>query len=340
MQRFPGHGDNHVTFYTVGDERYFAGTVGLLNSLRLTGHHHELVVLDNGFTPGQRALLRAHCTLAEKPQDAVSYPWMLKPFPHLLNPTGTVVAIDSDMIVTHSLERILSLAGQGKICAYADGEDRRWFKEWEQFFALRGQLRHQVYVNAGFIAFSTRHWPHLLRRYWEACRAIGLRPTAAPGVPDSPWRAGDQDALNAVLMSEVPAEALAVQPFEEGPNLAMEARAYVRVVDPGTLACVCRGHVTMLLHQCDVPKPWQSRGWGRVRGNAYTRLLPRLLLAPDVALRLAPTDLPLWLRPGVAGMISLGGLSLLNAPTFHRGVKWMLPGWMVRPVQRYRRSMG
>jgi hypothetical protein len=142
--------------------------------------------------------------------------------------------------------------------------------------------------------------------------------------------------LNAVLMSEVPAEALAVQPVEEGPNLAKYPG--IRVVDAGTLACRCGGHATMLLHQADSPKPWQSRGWTRVRRNAYTRLLPRLLLEPDVALRLAPADLPLWLRPGITGRISLGGLSVMNAPTFQRGVKWMLPWWMVRPVQQYVRG--
>src|SRR5690349_8711865 len=114
---FPRLGDNHVTFYTIGDAGYFAGTVGLLNSLRLTGHHHELVVLDNGFTPRQRALLSAHCTLVEKSQAEVSNPCMLKPSPYLLNPAGTVVIIDSDMIVTRSLDEILTLAGQGKICA-------------------------------------------------------------------------------------------------------------------------------------------------------------------------------------------------------------------------------
>jgi hypothetical protein len=48
-----------------------------------------------------------------------------------------------------------------------------------------------------------------------------------------------------------------------------------------------------LLHHF-LAKPWLKA----TRSNIYSLLLPRLLLAPDVALRLEPEQLPLRLREG------------------------------------------
>ncbi|NJQ96832.1 MAG: hypothetical protein HC784_02240 [Hydrococcus sp. CSU_1_8] len=100
--------DRNVTFTPFSDARYFPGVVALLNSLRLTGHQHRLVILDCGLTPNQRESLQTHCTLFEMPKVLASNPTLFKPFPNLLNPTGTVVIIDSDMIVTRSLQKHLS----------------------------------------------------------------------------------------------------------------------------------------------------------------------------------------------------------------------------------------
>lgn len=82
---------------------------------------------------------------------------LFKPFPYLLNPTGTVIIIDSDMIVTRSLEEIINLTKQGKICAFPDPEDERWFSQWQQLFDLPNVPRNQIYVNASFVALSTIH---------------------------------------------------------------------------------------------------------------------------------------------------------------------------------------
>jgi hypothetical protein len=40
----------------------------------------------------------------------------MKTYAHLSRPSGTVVVIDSDMIVTGSLDHVLALASEGKIC--------------------------------------------------------------------------------------------------------------------------------------------------------------------------------------------------------------------------------
>jgi hypothetical protein len=51
-----------ITFFTICNEAYFPGLVGLINSLRLVGHDSPIVVGDCGLTPEQRAVLADHCT--------------------------------------------------------------------------------------------------------------------------------------------------------------------------------------------------------------------------------------------------------------------------------------
>ena len=72
--------------------------------------------------------------------------------------------------------------------------------------------------------------------------------------------------------------------------------AGVRLLEPQGLRCAYRdGARPYLLHHAS-RKPWLVR----MRSNVYSRLLTRLLLAPDVALRLDPGELPLVLRTGSA----------------------------------------
>ena len=49
-----------TTDYTVSSQAYFLGTAALLNSLRLTGNEGQVVVLDAGLMPEERAVLEAH----------------------------------------------------------------------------------------------------------------------------------------------------------------------------------------------------------------------------------------------------------------------------------------
>ena len=148
--------DAAATFYTVTDANFFPGTVALLNSLRLMGHRETLVVLDNGLTQDQRRRLGRHASIVDAPADPLRSPLTLKPFPFLVGASGTMVIIDSDMIVSESLADTLALAAEGQICMYPDhrGDQSRWFAEWEQVFALSKPPRHQTYLNAGFAAFS------------------------------------------------------------------------------------------------------------------------------------------------------------------------------------------
>ena len=336
-----------ATFYTIANARYFPGLVALLNSLRLTGHDQELVVLDEGLTAEQRARLDPLVRLVELPEERLGHPALAKPYPHLLDPTGVVTLIDSDIIVTRSLAPALADAAAGKIAAYRDHEttEGRWFAEWEEGFELSGPPRQQTYVNAGFVAFSQERWPDFLTRWRKACTRIpldrfGVLPRWQPrvtAIEREPFWAGDQDALNAILMAEVAPEALAVQPIHEEPDWLNE----VEIVDRQTLACLYRGKPASLLHFSLAPKPWAPNGWKRVRRNAYVELLPRLLFANDLPLRLDPQEVVPWLRPGRGATLTRVGFDGLNrgragTERAWRGAAHALPPSAQRPLRALR----
>jgi hypothetical protein len=302
-----------ASFFAVANDRYFPGAAGMLNSLRITGHDHEVVFGDCGLMPDQRVRLERHGRIVGIPAAEDRDPTLLKSFPHALEVDGILVFIDSDMIVTDDLEPVLELAAEGKICAFADPEVDRWFAEWEELFALNDQLRAQPYISAYFVTWSQSHWPNLLARWRELCQRIPPGATLRQGATNAgPLAQGDQDALNALLMSEVPREALAILPDAESPVWRLTR---VRVVDERALACRFDGHVPKLLHADGSRKPWQTRMWWRVRNDAYVRLLRRLLFADDALVSVDESEVPIWLRPTRRGRSCLRSLNTINAVT-------------------------
>ncbi len=324
--------EQEVTFYTIGDARYFLGVVGLLNSLRLTGHEQKIVVLDCGLTPKQRDLLSPHCTLFQMPRELATNPTQFKAFPYLLQPQGTVVIIDSDMLVVRSLQGLLEMGKQGKICVFPDLGINRSCAEWQEFFALSSPPRKQGYVNAGLIVFSTKHWSNLLQRWWQACERTFSHPTLYEGASHtSPCVAGDQDALNAILASEYPIEALAIQSKYE--EIFGRFLRQVRIVNLQALACKYGQHDITILHSNGGPKPWEAKTVkSLLRRFAYVKLLRRLLTGTDVPIKVPTEDLAMLYRPGVLGQLLLFGLSILNAPFYASGqgsleANWAKKGW-------------
>ncbi len=305
--------DDDVTFFTIGDDAFFPGVAGLINSLRVLGYTQRIVVADCGLTASQRDLLRPHCTLVPLSRSDVKNPQQYKAFAYLLRPRGTVAIVDSDIILTDSIDDMLAAARDGKICVFPDPEEQRWFAEWESVFALAAPLRRQTYVNSGFEVFSTLHWPTLLARWWQACARTFPNPTYQEGATtDDPTSQSDQDALNAVLMSEVPADALDFQPKDR--QVFRWSFEDVRVDDERTLRCSMEGTRVAALHAIGRTKPWQRVAWREAgRRNAYVRLLRRLLTGDDVAVRVPSGDVPSWLRPGVAGRVCFEGLGALRA---------------------------
>jgi hypothetical protein len=284
------------TYYTIADAPFFPGLVALLNSLRLSGNQGELVVLDRGLERSQRERLEPHARVVELPPDAAANPILLKPFPQAFDPSGVVVIVDSDMLVVRALDRLVERAAAGSICVFPDPIPDRWFGEWTDEFELRSPPRRQTYVNSGFVAFSVERWPDLLARWRELCGRIP--PADLRSDQRSPFWAGDQDALNALFASELPAEALEVLPVEG--EAYPEQLLRVRVLDERSLECELDGQPVTILHHSLGPKVWQRLGWLRLRNDAYVRLLPRLLFGNDVPLRLDAGDVPFRLRPGAA----------------------------------------
>ncbi len=310
-----------VTYYTVSDHRFFLGTVAMLNSLRITGNEGELVVLDMGLTDHERDVLRGHASLVMPPEETQGvHVLSMKPYPLFFEPSETVVLIDSDMIVTDSLDSVLEWARAGKICvcpAWTEDARTRWFPDWEVMLELRSPLRREDWVHNGFVVLEMEHWPDLFQRWWEVC---GRGPEH------------DADALNALFMSEISRDALHILP--QGDEVFGGA---AQVVDARTLACTLNGRATRLLHYPDNPKPWEPSGWLRLAAPHYVRLMRRLLFANDVTLRVEPRDAPVWLRPSSRGELALRCLGGAN-----RTIVWTsrrIPEPVVERLRRMRRKI-
>jgi hypothetical protein len=294
-----------VRFFTMSDADNFLGLAAMMKSLRRQGHHEPITVLDLGLTPAQRAMLSPAVDLVQLPEAAGRHPFFLVAFPYLLHPAGTVVYIDADVIVTQPLGGVLAAAASGMLCAAPDFLADRWFAEWQSIFALAQPLRRGVYVNAGFVAFSAEHFPDLLRRWWECCD--GLAGDHSWPLPiHNPVGLLDQDALNALLMSEVPEDRIWLLSEREAIQ-GEERLARTTVLDRRQLACCYEGHSTVLLHAWGQPKPWQPAARHHLRRTAYLVCLRRLLTADDPP-PIAPTIAPPWLRRGPVGLATLHGL--------------------------------
>ena len=112
-------------------------------------------------------------------------------------------------------------------------------------------------------------------------------------------RLADQDALNALLMSEFGPEDLALQP-EGATSQGPRELADTTVVDVQRLECSRAGEPIRLLHCWGVPKPWQAAAGRNLRRTAYLVLLRELLDAPGVAVRSTQPRVP-WLAAGARG---------------------------------------
>lgn len=306
-----------TTYFTIADSRYFLGAAALVNSLLLTGHKETLVVVDTGFEPWQRERLASVATVTDASLPSGLPPAFFKAHIAPQIDGEVVVYLDSDMIVTDSLGDVVSLAAAGRFCAAPDNQPGRFFPEWQELLSLPLPLRRQTYVNAGFFGLAPDRWPGFFERWQVVCDAVIA---AAPPMHTMKFEAAledpaafhDQDALNALLMSELPEDALALI---NGNRVAASAEMpAVECVDPESLDCRLAGRRTLILHYPNAPKPWQPSGWITTSNNAYVRLLARLLHADDVAVRIESHELPVWLRSaGIRRSVLFAGVRGVRA---------------------------
>jgi hypothetical protein len=294
-----------VRLFTLADARHFTGLVGLVNSVRLLGHREPITVLDIGLEPWQREAVAAECDVVDAPEHSPRHPWLLEPHACRTRDAEVVVYIDADVVLTSRLDDVVAVARAGKVLLYGDAMTDRRFESWHEIFGLRAPLRAQPYANAGFLAFSTRHFPDLLARWAECCEQLVGHATYLDTFSfASPTALSSQDALNAILMSEIDPERLDLRSTDlvaQGPHELTDAR----VADVHSLLCRRNGRVVVLLHAWGRPKPWEPSAGRTLRRSAYVTCLRRLLTGRDVAVRVPDETVAPWLRSGVRGRSSL-----------------------------------
>ncbi|WP_020135360.1 hypothetical protein [Streptomyces sp. 351MFTsu5.1] len=286
-----------TAFYTVADRRFFPGLVALLNSLRLTGHEEPLVVVDIGLSSEQRVLLADHVVLVEPPSPDMPAVFVA-PYGPLRRPAEVAVLIDADIIVTRPLTELTEAARQGRIVAFVDclPNSHRFHPEWETTLGL-GPLRRRRYLNAGFLAYPHALTERLLPPWTEGQRTVGVAHSRyGSATLDDPFYFADQDVLNAVLAARFEHDELLVLDHRLAPHPPFPG---LELVDRDRLTCrYADGTEPFLLHHV-LAKPWLRA----TRDTVYSTLMTRLLLAPDVPLRLDPPALPLRLREGRAAAL-------------------------------------
>jgi hypothetical protein len=278
-------------FYCVSNSQHFLGVVALLNSLRLVGHEEPMFLVDAGLTVEQRNLIAGHVTLIPAPRGVPAI--FLAPVGPMEYPAGVAVLLDADIIVTRSLTDLIDTAQGGRLVAFVNNEPNhdRFFPDWSTTLAL-GPLRRQPYLNAGQLFLPDALNRRLLELWVERQARLDVKQTwLARGRLSDPFYFADQDVLNAVVAAHVGPDEIITLEHRLAPHPPF---ARLRLVDREHLLCRYQdGAQPYLLHHT-LAKPWLSA----TRSNIYSLLLPRLLLAPDVALRLEPEKLPLRLREG------------------------------------------
>jgi hypothetical protein len=278
-------------FYSVCDSRHFPGAVALLNSLRLAGHDEPIFLVDAGLTAEQRSLIAEHVTLIPAPQGVPVF--HLTPLGPLEHPASVAVLLDADIIVVRPLADLIAVARGGRLVGFVNNEPNhdRFFPEWSSALGL-GPLRRQPYLNAGQLFVPGSLSSRLLERWSEGQAKVAIKRTryGKARLPD-PFYFADQDVLNAIVAAELAPDDVSIVEHRLAPHPPF---AGLRLVDPDRLLCdYSDGARPFLLHHI-LAKPWLKA----TRTTVYSLLLPRLLLAPDVAVRLEPDQLPLRLREG------------------------------------------
>ncbi|HLM31154.1 MAG TPA: hypothetical protein VK326_05785 [Solirubrobacterales bacterium] len=282
-----------TAFYCVTGRDFFCGAVALFNSLRLAGHSEPFVVLDCGMTPGQRAVLGRHATIVEAPSEEP--PSTLKLVAPGLQPAEVMVLLDADVIVTGSLAGPIRAAAAGRVVAFENDVDRH-FASWSELLDLP-EVRRDRYLSSSAILAGGEPGRRLLEAMGERLPRVDRAGTwVADGDPGDALFFLDQDVFNAVARSLLAPREVEALPARLAP---IPPFAGIRLLDAGALRCAYRDGVEpFLLHHAS-HKPWLVR----MRTNVYSRLLTRLLLAPDVTLRLDSDELPLRLRSGAAARL-------------------------------------
>ena len=305
-----------AAFYCVSDDRFFLGAVGLINSLRLVGHREPIFVLDCGLTPAQRELLAPEATIVPGPTDTP--PYLLKTIAPLRHPAEVMVLIDVDMIATRSLADLIEQASAGRVVAFRNDRDR-FVPAWGELLDL-GPVQRRPYVSVGLVFLGGSVGAEVLQLMDDRQRTVDFDLTwYGKRVPDYPFLYPEQDVLNAILctrgepdrISTLDHRLAATPPYSE-----------LRLIDRSALRCrYGDGTEPYVLHQF-VRKPWLEPMYHGI----YPRLLARLLLGNDVAIRVSDQEVPLRMRDGVRARLERWAVNVLDLGRWYLGER--LPRWI------------
>jgi hypothetical protein len=264
--------------------------VGLVNSLRLVGHEEPIVLLDCGLTGEQRTLLADAVDLVSAPAGAP--PTMLKTIAPLRHPAQTMVLIDTDMIVTRPLHEPLAQAAGGRVVAF-ENDTERHVPGWGELLEL-GPVRRQPYLSFGMVAMGGEIAPEVVRlldarqglvdferTYWRERR-----------ITDYELLYADQDVLNAILASRVDADRVVALDQRLAPLPPFRG---LRIVDERSLRCASDDGIEPYVIHHWLVKPWLEP----THHGVYSRLLRRLLIGDDVAIRVPGEQVPRRFRSGL-----------------------------------------
>ena len=280
-----------ISIYTVADDRFFPGLVGLIASVRVHGHVGPIVVVDSGLTAAQLRSLASEATVIQSPGDLPSY--YFKSIGPLERPDDVMLFVDADMLCLRPLDEIVEQARSGSIVAFEDigrpvYSDVIW-RQWKDRLQL-DDFEPGPYVNSGFFALPRELGTAFFTALAEGLAKVDPSETyISPGIDVTlPFVYPDQDVANAVLGSSPFRAHRVTLPYRGAPHAPFRG---LRV--DGDLSCVDdKGERPYLLHHA-LQKPWLEP----LPTNPYTKLLVEYIHHP-LALRFDDRELPLFLRAG------------------------------------------
>lgn len=307
-----------AAFYCMSSRLYFLGVVGMINSLRIVGHTEPVFLLDCGLTDEQREILGGHVTLVPAPSSADPEPFLLKAVAPLEHPADVMVLIDADMVVCRPLTPLIEQAAEQRVVAFKDNIDR-FVSAWGDLLGL-GATRRQPYVSSGLVFLGGTVGHQVLRLMDRSRSRVDYeRSHFAENVPDYPFMYLDQDILNAVLATCVEPDRTVILDKRLAPIPPFRR---LQVIDERTLRCAhADGTEPYVLHQF-VRKPWVEPMYH----SPYSRLLARLLLGPDIAIRVPEEEVPLRMRSGPLARLERRRVDATDLARWY--VRDVIPEWL------------
>jgi hypothetical protein len=284
-----------ISIYTVANDRFFVGLLGLVSSARVNGHDGPIVVVDSGLRPEHIEVLSGHATFIPAPQNVPSH--YLKAVGPLSQPDDIMMFVDSDMLCVRPFDDIVEKARAGSLVAFEDlgraGFSDSLWSQWGDRLGL-GRLEPGTYVNGGFVAAPRDLGTAFFEDFRHAIQRVDPDETYidAPDIDVRlPFTYACQDVINALLARAAVRPTVEVLPYRDAPHAP-----FAGIHVDGELTCVDdQGGRPYLLHHT-LQKPWLEP----LPGNPYTSLLVKYIHHPGAPV-VDEQMLPRFLRPGVLG---------------------------------------